>query len=69
MRTRILTILGLRPEGVPETALRLELEMRFRVRVGELEFEEALRGLAALGRIASETDDVTGDRIWRVKGE
>lgn len=69
MKLNILTILKLRPSGVPETALRLEIEVRFRVRVGDMEFAEALQGLEAGGHIRQETDDITGDRIWSIGGK
>ncbi len=69
MKLNILTILRLRPAGVPETALRMEIEVRFRVRVGDLEFSDALLSLESGGHIESETDDITGDRMWKVKGK
>jgi len=65
MKIKILTIMRLRPEGVPETALRLEIEMRWRVKVGDLEFENALHELETGKHITRETDSVTGDRIWK----
>jgi hypothetical protein len=69
MKLNILTLLKLRPAGVPETALRIEIEVRFRVRVGDMEFSEALLGLEAGGHIEKEEDEITGDRIWKLKGK
>lgn len=69
MKLNILTILKLRPSGVPETALRMEIEVRFRIRVGDMEFSEALLALENGGYISHETDDITGDRIWKLKGK
>ena len=65
MKIKILTILRLRPQGVDETALRIEMEMRFRIKVGDLEFETALHDLESGKHITQETDDITGDRIWK----
>jgi hypothetical protein len=67
MKTKILTILKLgQNTGIPETALRMEIELRFRIRVGEMEFAAALNSLCEGGHIEGTEDDITGDRIWKL---
>jgi hypothetical protein len=67
MRAKILAILKLSGIGeLPETALRMEIELRFRQRVGDMEFAEALGALKAGAYISCSEDALTGDRLWRL---
>jgi hypothetical protein len=67
VKTKILQILKLAgASGLPETALRMEIEMRFRITVGDMEFTHALAELVRLDFIRTATDDLTGDKHWTI---
>lgn len=70
MRTKIVTILKLAgPTGLPETALRMEIEMRFRMTVGDMEFEHAMGELKRLSFVLESRDELTGDKRWVLNDE
>jgi hypothetical protein len=67
MKTKILTILRLAgTSGLPETALRMEIEMRFRITVGDMDFAHALGELVRLGYVTRSVDELTGDTRWTI---
>jgi len=67
MTTKILTIIGLcGAAGIPEAAIKIELRVRFSIRAGEMEFDDALQRLRAGGYARAEEDPLTDDRRWFV---
>lgn len=67
MKSKILQILRLAgATGLPETALRMEMEMRFRIVVGDMEFTHSLGELSRQGFLLGSTDDLTGDQWWQI---
>jgi hypothetical protein len=65
MKIKILTVLKLAGSiGLPETALRMEVEMRWSIRVGDMEWDHALVELARMGSILQGRDELTGDKRW-----
>ena len=63
MRTKLVTILKLSPpHGLPASALRAEVGIRWSIVVGDLEFETALSELRDNGWVLITNDELTGDR-------